>query len=267
MCKLCGIVNVDKIHLFTDEEIDTYLYGVFTGRISINTLDVSSYQKVAEKLTNGVFNGFGKSIADVDYDTPDYKMLADLRENVYIFSGAKQYQQVRQMSDLLTDANGVKPFNVFKKEALAIHNNYNVNYLSAEYNSAIAQSRSASMWMEIESLKKEFPQLQYDTAGDGRVRPQHAALDGIIRPVGDSFWNKYFPPNDWNCRCSVIQTVGGVDTPKENIPKFSAKEVPEIFRFNAGKERIVFSEKHPYFKVEPKDIELAKRNFDFPRPR
>jgi hypothetical protein len=29
----------------------------------------------------------------------------------------------------------------------------------------------------------------------------------------------------------------------------------------------VFSEKHPYFKVEPRDIELAKRNFDLPLPR
>ena len=267
MCKFCGIVNIDKIHLFTDEEVEAYLYGVFTGRISINKLDTASYNKVAEKLTNGVYNGFGKSLTNVDYNTPDYKMLFELRENVYIFSAAKQYQQVRQMTDLLTNEKGVKPFNVFKKEALDIHKDYNVNYLSAEYNSAIAQSRSASMWMEIESLKKEFPQLQYDTVGDGRVRAEHARLDGIIRPVGDSFWNKYFPPNDWNCRCTVIQTVGGIDTPKENIAKFTAKEVPEIFRFNAGKERIVFSEKHPYFKVEPKDKELAKRNFDLPLPR
>jgi SPP1 gp7 family putative phage head morphogenesis protein len=267
MCKFCDIVNVDKIHLFTEEEIDAYLYGVFSGRISINNLDIASYTKVAEKLTNGVFNGFGKSISDVDYDTPDYKMLLDLRENVYIFSGAKQYQQVRDLSSMLTDEKGVKPFNVFKKEATATFKDYNVNYLQTEYNSAIAQSRSASMWMEIESLKKEFPQLQYDTVGDGRVRPQHARLDGIIRPVNDIFWSKYFPPNDWNCRCSVIQTVGGVDTPRENIPKFNKDEVPEIFRFNAGKERIVFSEKHPYFKIEARDVELAKRNFDLPLPK
>jgi SPP1 gp7 family putative phage head morphogenesis protein len=267
MCGFCDIVNVDKIHLFTDEEVDAYLYGIFTGRISINALDVASYTKVAEKLTSGVYKGFGKSILNVDYTTPDYKMLASLRENVYIFSAAKEYQQVRQMTSLLTNEKGIKPYNEFKKDALAVHKDYNVNYLSAEYNSAIAQSRSASMWMDIEKDKGLYPQLQYSTVGDGRVRIEHARLDGIIRPVGDSFWSKYFPPNDWNCRCTVIQTVGGFDTPKENIPKFNKKEVPEIFRFNAGKERIVYSEKHPYFKVEPRDVDLAKRNFNLPLPK
>lgn len=266
MCNICNIVNVDKIHLFTESEVDAYLYGIYKGNISINALDLASYNKITEKLTNGVFKGFGKSIIEVDYDTPDYKMLFDLRENVYIFSGAKQYQQVRELSSILTDNKGIREFSEFKKLAVGTYNDYNVNYLSAEYNSAIAQSRSASAWTEIESMKAEFPQLTYDTVGDGRVRPVHASLDGITRPVGDSFWSKYFPPNDWNCRCMAIQVNEVVNTPKESIPKFSTKEVPEIFRFNAGKERIVFSEKHPYFKVEKKDIELAKRNFNLPLP-
>lgn len=267
MCSFCDIVNVDEPPLFTDEEVDAYLYGVYIGLITINKLSVASYTKVAEKLTSGVYKGFGKILMEVDYKTPDYKMLFDLRENVYIFSGAKEYQQVRHLSSLLTNEKGIKTFNEFKKEALSVHNEYNVNYLRAEYNSAIAQSRSASMWMDIEKDKGLYPQLQYSTVGDGRVRIEHARLDGIIRPVGDSFWSKYFPPNDWNCRCTVIQTVGGFDTPKENIPKFNKKEVPEIFRFNAGKERIVYSEKHPYFKVEPRDVDLAKRNFNLPLPK
>jgi SPP1 gp7 family putative phage head morphogenesis protein len=267
MCGFCDIVNVDKIHLFTDEEVDAYLYGIFTGRITIDALDTASYLKVSEKLTSGVYKGFGKNIVNVDYTTPDYKMLADLRENVYVFSAAKEYQQVRQMSALLSNENGVKPYNEFKKDALAIHKDYNVNYLSAEYNSAIAQSRSASMWMDIENNKALYPNLTYVTVGDGRVRPAHAMLDGITRPVGDIFWKKFFPINDWNCRCSTIQTDSEILTDLSTRTKPTMKEVPEIFRFNAGIERIVFSEKHPYFRVEPKDIELAKRNFNLPLPR
>ena len=52
-----------------------------------------------------------------------------------------------------------------------------------------------------------LPMLTYQTVGDGRVRPEHAMLDEISRPVGDKFWNTYFPPNGWNCRCTVLQTV------------------------------------------------------------
>jgi SPP1 gp7 family putative phage head morphogenesis protein len=266
MCSYCNIVNVDKIHLFTDDEVDAYLYGIFTGRISINALDTASYLKVAEKLTSGVYKGFGKSILEVDYTTTDYKMLASLRENVYIFSAAKEYQQVRQMTALLTDVNGIKPYNQFKKDALAVHNDYNVNYLSAEYNSAIAQSRSASMWMDIEVNKSLYPNLTYVTVGDGRVRPAHAMLDGITRPIGDIFWRKFFPINDWNCRCSTIQTDNENLTDLSTRVKPTMKDVPEIFRFNAGIEKRVFSEKHPYFKVEPRDVELAKRNFNLPKP-
>lgn len=267
MCNFCTIINADKIHLFTDSEVENYLYQLFQGNISINSLDVESYNKISEKLTEGVFKGFGKDISNVDFDTPDYKMLASLRENVYVFSGAKQYQQVRELSALLTNDKGLVSFNDFKKVALPKFQDYNENYLRAEYNSAVAQSQSARNWMTIEQDKEEYPQLQYETIGDGRVRPQHAILDGIIRPVNDKFWDTNYPPNDWNCRCEVMQVVGGVNTPKANLPKITETEVPEIFRFNAGKKRIVFSEKHPYFTIDERDKSLALNNFNLPLPK
>lgn len=44
----------------------------------------------------------------------------------------------------------------------------------------------------------------YDAINDSRTRPSHLALDGIIRPVGDSFWNSHYPPNGYRCRCHCI---------------------------------------------------------------
>lgn len=41
--------------------------------------------------------------------------------------------------------------------------------------------------------------LQYRTAKDDKVRPEHAALDGVTLPMSDSFWETYYPPNGWNC--------------------------------------------------------------------
>lgn len=46
---------------------------------------------------------------------------------------------------------------------------------------------------------------EYVTVGDDRVRPEHAALDGVRLPKEDSRWNMIMPPNGWNCRCSVIE--------------------------------------------------------------
>ena len=264
MCSICAIENKAEINLFDDSEIDRVISGVFLGTISVHALDYQTYKKIAEKLTEGVFDGFGKSLDSVNFGTPDYLMLNDLRTNVYIFSGAKQYQQVRAMTDLLTDGDRIKGYNEFKTDAKKIFTQYNENYLSAEYNSAIAQARSASMWMEIEKNKEVIPNLTYVTAGDGRVRPEHAQLNGIVRPVDDKFWDLYFPPNGWNCRCRTIQTDDKL-TLKKDIPK-DIKNVPDVFLMNAGKDRIVFSNNHPYYSVAPKDLAFAKTNFGLPVP-
>ena len=262
MCGICGVVNTAP-DLFDEAEIDRFIEGIYSGLINIRSLDLQTYLKVAARLTDGVYTGFGKNLSDVLYLSEDYQMLYALRDNVFIFSGAKQYQQIRHMSSLLTDNGKIVPFNEFKKQATSVYNEYNKNYLAAEYNSAIAQSRTASQWMDIERTKGLFPYLQYQTAGDGRVRPEHASLNNIIKKVGDPFWDKFMPPNGWNCRCDVIQLDEGTITNTENLV---VENVPDEFRFNAGKQKIVFSKEHPYFDIAPKDKNFAKTNFGMPMP-
>jgi SPP1 gp7 family putative phage head morphogenesis protein len=49
----------------------------------------------------------------------------------------------------------------------------------------------------------EIEAFEYVTMRDDRVRPTHAALDGMIRPVDDEIWMLYTPPIDYNCRCRL----------------------------------------------------------------
>lgn len=264
MCGFCQIENSAPINIFSDDEIERIVIGVYSGLITPQSLDVATYLRVGEKLTNGVYNGFGKSLTNVEWNSPDYKMLSDLRNNVYVFSGAKQYHQVREMVDAIYDKDRIKPFSEYKQTGTEIFKNYNENYLRAEYNAAISQSRSASMWMEIEANSELLPMLTYQTVGDGRVRPEHAMLDEISRPVGDKFWNYAFPPNSWNCRCTVIQTDSENKSSLKGVNIL--KDIPPEFRMNSGKDRIVFSDKHPYFTVESRDRDLLKNNFYMPKP-
>jgi hypothetical protein len=262
MCKICDIQNIAPVDVFTDAEIDNIVYGVYMGLITPQSLDLLTYKKVAKKLTEGVFNGFGKSLTDVEWNSPDYKMLDALRNNVYKFSAAKQYHQVREMVDAIYDGHKIKSFDEYKKSGLDIFKNYNENYLRAEYNAAISQSRSASMWQEIEANAEILPMLTYHTVGDGRVRYEHVLLDNISRPVKDKFWDKYFPPNDWGCRCTVLQTD---ETVKTDLRSFKHPDsVPPEFMMNAGKDRLVFNDAHPYWTVSRADEDLKKRNFDMP---
>lgn len=44
---------------------------------------------------------------------------------------------------------------------------------------------------------------QYLATEDDRVRDTHLALNGIILPKTDPFWDKHFPPWEYGCRCTV----------------------------------------------------------------
>ncbi|MGN0235870.1 MAG: phage minor head protein [Paludibacteraceae bacterium] len=114
--------------------------------------------------------------------------------------------------------------------------------------------------------------LQYRTAGDERVRGAHAALDGVTLPPSDKFWNKYLPPNGWNCRCQVVQVL------REDYPQTNSDQATEwgdactadpkekIFRFNAGKELKLFPPKHPYLPKGCGDCATKRNTLLLTRP-
>uniref|UniRef100_A0AA94F0J5 Phage head morphogenesis domain-containing protein n=1 Tax=Flavobacterium columnare TaxID=996 RepID=A0AA94F0J5_9FLAO len=65
--------------------------------------------------------------------------------------------------------------------------------------------------------------LEYRTAGDDRVRDSHAALNGIVLPKRRPFWQKYYTPNGWRCRCHVVEVLASSNT-KAIVSKLLPKE-------------------------------------------
>lgn len=62
----------------------------------------------------------------------------------------------------------------------------------------------AGKWQQAERLKTARPYLRYSAVLDGRTRPLHRQWHGTILPVGHAWWAQHYPPNGWNCRCTVI---------------------------------------------------------------
>jgi SPP1 gp7 family putative phage head morphogenesis protein len=66
------------------------------------------------------------------------------------------------------------------------------------------QAYQAAAYEVGERQADVFPFLEYASMGDGKVRPAHAALDGVILPRNHEFWKTHMPPWEWGCRCQAI---------------------------------------------------------------
>ena len=92
----------------------------------------------------------------------------------------------------LTDDAGVERLNAFT--------------LDTAFNTAMQRAYSLGRYEQMKDPATHgvFPYWQYWTVGDDRVRPEHAVIDQFVARAQDPVWMKIYPPNGFNCRCSVI---------------------------------------------------------------
>lgn len=60
----------------------------------------------------------------------------------------------------------------------------------------------AANW-RVAQEDEDTTHLQYLATEDDRVRDTHLALNGLVLPKNDPFWQDHYPPWEWNCRCRV----------------------------------------------------------------
>lgn len=223
------------------KDIDRILKAIYEGDISFRKLPKLLSQFTFDEIISFVQKGFG----ELSSDFKTAKMTA-YESNIVAFSGAKTFQQVKDINNFVFLPDGSKrPFKEFREFALKLTDQYNVRWLKTEQDTAFGVAQSADQWREFEEDKDIFPLLQYQTALDERVRDSHKAWDNIIRPVDDPFWDAHMPINGFNCRCTVIQLESGRITKLRGVPKNDDK----LFSVNPGKVDYIFNEKkHPYFK-------------------
>ena len=253
----------------TSQEIEQLLRMIYSGVYTPTNLPLPLYNFLTSKLEKGLFQGFGGKLDDFVLRSPNWRMLSDLRLNIYEFSAAKTFQEVLDIQAAIVDPDGfIRPFADFKETADEMWDMYNVTHLETEYTTAINQSLSAREWSDLEESGAK--KLMYQTQNDANVREEHAALDGLVYPINDPFWNTYMPLNGWNCRCFVVESFDEPVSPKRTRAERAEinTQVPPLFRVNPGKDRLIYDkEKHPYFDV-PRQFEYLKDvNFNLPLPQ
>lgn len=231
---------------------------------SLTTEDVQRFIRTHSDVLDGAVD---TALKEVPLDDISVQRL---KESNYVFSGIKTFHELNEAFPSLLDEEGNrKPFNQFLNDVQKVYDAYNVQYLRAEYNFAQASALMAARWKQFEQDGDRY-YLQYRTVGDKRVRRTHRMLHNITLPIESPFWNKYFPPNGWGCRCTVVQVrkdkypVSNEQEAMNLGSQATAGKYQEMFMFNPGKRMTTFPAYNGYTlrkcnqcEVRPDKMKLA----------
>ena len=240
------------------EEISQKLQN---GDIRPSDLDKDLIEQIYNDVSQPVKEEFGQRWVDYDYKEPK-SLIQKFKKNLWQFSSAKTLAELEYINSLILDKNGrIKPKHQFMQDVRKANILFNRNYLQAEYQTAKRGAQMAHLWNKFLEQKEYYPNLVYRTVGDSRVRPEHAALNGVVKPIDDPFWKTYYPPNGWRCRCTVMNTAE-----KVSEGTFKDKTVKPEFHGNTALDEEILTSKGTFFKLLNKDhkakinAELMKYN-------
>jgi len=197
---ITGRINLaDNYSIDIDKLINKALREVYDNKgeelVNKNLFDITN-----NTLQHGIDTSLTIQDADEDF-------IRQFKENAAIFAAFKNHQQTKEIAALLYDADGkLVPFYKFKKEALKISDNYNINWLQTEYNTAVRAARMAANMKQYERTAHLYPNLEYIETNAAHPRDSHLMYVGTILPIGHEWWRTHLPPSDWNCDCSVRPT-------------------------------------------------------------
>ena len=259
-----GLASEDSIGQELRKKIEEAFHGMMSAL----------YKEEGASLRIGIlaepaaqeFIGAHAEALDSSFQTVEMSdlMRRRLQRSDYVFSGMKAFHELNEAFPSLLDENGDrKTFERFLNDVRSIDATYNSNYLRAEFNFVQASAEMAARWENFMQDGDRYL-LQYRTAGDGRVRPEHAALHGVTLPLTDSFWEEYYPPNGWNCRCTVVQVRKSryQPTPHDEAMALGEealqRDTKGMFRFNSGIQGKAVPDYNPYTISRCRDCDIAK---------
>ena len=190
--------------------------------LSDNTLNDRLIKQVANgdlsfnpELFNFLSHDFLKALDDKAVNLGDWGFAYDYQNdafrtaqemNLFQFSAAKSIAEIQMLNELYRKSSN---FNEFYQAAKSKLDVFNKGWQRTEWQTAGLIAASTQNYQRLASKTKLFPYWEYKTAGDGRVRPWHEKLAGVILPANDPRWNKIWPPNGWKCRCYIVPRLAG----------------------------------------------------------
>lgn len=149
------------------------------------------------------------------------QLLPELRAYAFTVAGVTSADALQTIRNTVAELPTGTPWNEVKARLVKDRSPWVVDKTADEETQAkqeTAATRKAELLLRLhggqaysiasyevqQRQRRAFPYLQYRTMEDSKVRPGHAALDGVVLPADDPFWDDHYPPWDYGCRCLVI---------------------------------------------------------------
>ncbi|MDG6330799.1 phage minor head protein [Glaesserella parasuis] len=133
--------------------------------------------------------------------------------------------------------------------------------LNTIYRTNMQQAYSAARYQRYMDNVDNRPYWQYSAVGDNRTRPAHQALNGKIYRYDDPFWATFYPPNGFNCRCTVI-ALSERDLKRKGIEQVGSSEAL-LVKAKHPKDKLGNQEETIGFKLPDGTVRVADKGFDY----
>jgi SPP1 gp7 family putative phage head morphogenesis protein len=189
-------------------------------------------------------NKFLEQYLSFDWNLQAINTLRSFTNEAFDYAGVNMANLLDAIKDDAATAlaNGLSFLDWKEQLTLPGYESANPFHLRTNFDTAANGSFHAAKWHEIQESRELFPYLRYVTIGDDLVREEHQMLEGIVLPIDDPFWTIYYPPNGYNCRCSVEQLML---SEAEADPMFGQKPLtPTLdprFMHNSGQTDTIFT--------------------------
>ena len=170
-------------------------------------------------------------------------MLGEVHAKAFTVAGATKSDLLADFRQAVDDAisNGQSIGN-FRKSFNEIVQKHGWTYKGTPgwrsrviYDTNMRTAHMAGRWQQIQRTKERRPYLQYLTAGDERVRPEHRRWSKYVLLINDPWWDTHYPPNGWGCRCTV-RTLSLTQVRRMGLEIITAPdlELNDIINTNTG---------------------------------
>jgi SPP1 gp7 family putative phage head morphogenesis protein len=224
--KVEGLIKTVLFPEVRDAMIASHLAGVRRSQLMTKSLRLSGYDSMIEKLAK--LQGADLHHLQAIYGTEASQVVNNLAATVSSRMTVAVDQLLEEGAHF---TEGIKALN--EQFAAAGITGRQGHQLETMFRTQTQMAFGAGRYKADQDpvIQEILWGYEYSATMDDRTRPEHEDINRTRLPKDDPFWDMWWPPNGWNCRCQLIPIFQ-----EERIIRPPEGMLPDAaFQFNPGK--------------------------------